>query len=198
MKNRKAFTLAEVLITLVIIGVIAAMTIPSLLNNTNKQETITSLKKSYSVLSQALLQHYALTGESYEEAQDNCENDVDCIYEEFFAKRMNVVSSTLSPVAYSGGGDLTFYTADGMAYSFDKYTSEIFVDLNGDKGPNTRTSYRLNGNADIKDGYRFIVKDKQDSNWNKIGEYVYPACPTNFVLDGLKCLDSEYGCTCPM
>ena len=32
------FTLAEVLITLVIIGVIAAATIPTLINNTNKQE----------------------------------------------------------------------------------------------------------------------------------------------------------------
>ena len=50
---KNGFTLAEVLITLVIIGVIAAMTIPTLMNNTNKQEHVTRLKKSYSVLSQA-------------------------------------------------------------------------------------------------------------------------------------------------
>ena len=44
------FTLAEVLITLVIIGVIAAATIPTLINNTKKQEYVSSLKKTYSTL----------------------------------------------------------------------------------------------------------------------------------------------------
>ena len=51
MKN--GFTLAEVLITLVIIGVIAAMTIPTLMNNTNNQELVSKLKKTYSTLAQA-------------------------------------------------------------------------------------------------------------------------------------------------
>ena len=37
---------------MVIIGVIAAMTIPTLMNNTNKQEYVSRLKKTYSVLSQ--------------------------------------------------------------------------------------------------------------------------------------------------
>ena len=48
------FTLAEILITLVIIGVIAAATIPTLINNTKKQEYVAGLKKANSVLSQAL------------------------------------------------------------------------------------------------------------------------------------------------
>ena len=52
-RNYDAFTLAEVLITLVIVGVIAAMTIPTLMNNTNKQEYVSRLKKAYSTLSQA-------------------------------------------------------------------------------------------------------------------------------------------------
>ena len=42
------FTLAEVLITLVIVGVVAAMTIPTLINNTNKQEYVSRIKKTYS------------------------------------------------------------------------------------------------------------------------------------------------------
>ena len=49
----RGFTLAEVLITLVIIGVIAAMTIPTLINKTNNQEYVTRLKKAYSTFSQA-------------------------------------------------------------------------------------------------------------------------------------------------
>lgn len=48
------FTLAEVLITLGIIGVIAAMTIPALLNNQKNKELETSFKKSYSTLSQTV------------------------------------------------------------------------------------------------------------------------------------------------
>ncbi len=52
-KTKKAFTLAEVLITLGIIGIVAAMTMPVLLGNYRKQQTVAQLKKVYSVLSQA-------------------------------------------------------------------------------------------------------------------------------------------------
>ena len=52
-KRKAAFTLAEVLVTLAIIGVIAALTIPSLLNNINNSQHVAALQKSYSTLSQA-------------------------------------------------------------------------------------------------------------------------------------------------
>ena len=51
--KKLGFTLAEVLITLVIIGVIAAMTVPTLMNNTNAQEFRSALKKAISVANQA-------------------------------------------------------------------------------------------------------------------------------------------------
>ncbi len=54
MQKRQAFTLAEVLITLGIIGVVAALTIPTLVNNYRKKQFETGLKKEYSVLLQAL------------------------------------------------------------------------------------------------------------------------------------------------
>ena len=50
-----AFTLAEVLITLGIIGVVAAMTMPSLIQNTKEKEVISKLKKFQSLMSQAFL-----------------------------------------------------------------------------------------------------------------------------------------------
>jgi prepilin-type N-terminal cleavage/methylation domain-containing protein len=50
----KAFTLAEVLITLGIIGVVAAMTLPTLIQNHKNRELQTQFKKSYSTLSQIL------------------------------------------------------------------------------------------------------------------------------------------------
>lgn len=48
------FTLAEILITLGIIGVVAALTIPALISKYNEIVTITALKKTYSELSQAI------------------------------------------------------------------------------------------------------------------------------------------------
>lgn len=45
------FTLAEVLITLGIIGIVAALTLPVLINNFKKQQYVNQLKKSYSEIS---------------------------------------------------------------------------------------------------------------------------------------------------
>lgn len=50
----KGFSLAEVLITLGVIGVVAAMTLPTLIQNYQKQATVTQLKKAYSEFTQAL------------------------------------------------------------------------------------------------------------------------------------------------
>ena len=46
--TKKAFTLAEVLITLSILGVVAALTIPSLVNRQNELAAITKMKKAIS------------------------------------------------------------------------------------------------------------------------------------------------------
>jgi prepilin-type N-terminal cleavage/methylation domain-containing protein len=53
-KYENAFTLAEVLITLLIIGVISSIVIPSLINSTNNAEIKTALKKSFATLNEAL------------------------------------------------------------------------------------------------------------------------------------------------
>lgn len=60
MMNRQGFTLAEVLITLGIIGVVAAMTIPTLISNTNGAQFKTAYKKALSTLNQAVLMNLAL------------------------------------------------------------------------------------------------------------------------------------------
>lgn len=52
---RKAFTLAEVLITIGIIGIVAAMTLPSLVSQIHNKDLEARFKNAYSILSQALL-----------------------------------------------------------------------------------------------------------------------------------------------
>ena len=54
LKKKAAFTLAEVLITLGIIGIVAAMTLPALINNYRKTVTVNQLKVAYSIMAQAL------------------------------------------------------------------------------------------------------------------------------------------------
>ena len=46
MEVKKSMTLAEVLITLGIIGVVAAITLPTLINNYQNTQYVTSLKKA--------------------------------------------------------------------------------------------------------------------------------------------------------
>ena len=54
--------MAEVLITLGIIGVIAALTLPTVIQNYQKQVTVNKLKKAYSVLGQVAQKSIADNG----------------------------------------------------------------------------------------------------------------------------------------
>lgn len=60
--QRLGFTLAEVLITLGIIGVVAAMTLPALVNNAKNKELEAALRKNYSIIQQALQMYQAEHG----------------------------------------------------------------------------------------------------------------------------------------
>ena len=63
MNKKSGFTLAEVLITLMIIGVIAAMTIPSLMQSTESKEFSVAFKKAFATVNQVMSLHYALDNE---------------------------------------------------------------------------------------------------------------------------------------
>ena len=72
MKKKFGFTLAEVLITLGIIGVVAAMTIPTLIANTNSARFRSQFKKSISTLSQAGLMAQAQYDIDYSTPSAGC------------------------------------------------------------------------------------------------------------------------------
>lgn len=54
MNKKRAFTLVEVLVTLGIIGIVAAMTMPNLMINHKKRVVETRLKNFYSIMNQAV------------------------------------------------------------------------------------------------------------------------------------------------
>ncbi|MBP3925534.1 type II secretion system protein [bacterium] len=88
---RKAFTLAEVLITLGIIGIVAAMTLPSIITKYRRAVVENRLKKFYSTINQAV----RLSIAEHEEISfdtSNLENSNDFVikwYNEYILKYMN-------------------------------------------------------------------------------------------------------------
>ena len=65
MKYKNAFTLSETLIAIGIIGVVAAITLPSIVSKTENYILKQQFKKAYSILQNAQLRIYADTGSYY-------------------------------------------------------------------------------------------------------------------------------------
>lgn len=72
---KRAFTLAEVLITLGIIGVVAAMTIPTLIANTRGAQYRSRLKKAISTISQAAKMSQAQYGFDFAGLEGGCSSN---------------------------------------------------------------------------------------------------------------------------
>ncbi len=119
MKKSLAFTLAEVLITLAIIGVVAAMAIPSVIANTNQSQFKTGLQKAVSVLNSAIKMNEALEGETPYDNEDLFE---------YLQQHMSVMASTTSlswKPKYKEEDFSTnkaFYTTDGMRFEVPQQT----------------------------------------------------------------------------
>lgn len=181
MRKSLGFTLAEVLITLAIIGVVAAMTIPSVIINTNQQEYKTGLKKAVSVLNQAITMNMAL--ENMSPSDTTTAEDVDngkYSLRTYLAQRLNVIRSTDS-LAFNQS-NAAFYTADGMRFEFgngkatmaaDSQESGctasapciIMVDVNGDRKPTPLSTTKasqynvLIGGDKINDIFSIMITD---------------------------------------
>lgn len=110
--NKKAFTLAEVLITLGIIGVVAAMTLPSIVRNYKKKVVETKLQRFYSVANNAL-KASEVDNESWDfwyfETNDNVKNTKQW-YDTYLAKYWKTIRAEVID-----GGFVVAYFPDGSA-----------------------------------------------------------------------------------
>ena len=140
--RRAAFTLAEVLITLGIIGVVAALTLPTLIQNHQKQVYVTQLKKAYSTLGNAF-NKMAVDEDVVDWKQTNCGSSLStatCM--EALTKQMNIVKkkdNSSCSTAWSGDFcDEAFLTNDGTLFLFPcANVAQLLVDVNGaQKSPN--------------------------------------------------------------
>lgn len=81
--HNHALTLAEVLITIGIIGVTAALTIPTLIANAEKSSILTKVQKDYSILSQVSM---SLADENGETLENIFTDDPNLMYTQYLAK----------------------------------------------------------------------------------------------------------------
>ena len=148
MMKKNGFTLAEVLITLAIIGVVATLTLPSLMTNTAEQQSITAFKKMMNTLNEAGQMNSALEGFDYSIADvgsldDRIEDGTQSLGS-LFNERLQVSREASGGYGTDGEctGDPTFVLRDGTAICLGSANYEesgywtIYVDTNGPKGPN--------------------------------------------------------------
>ena len=162
--KKRAFTLAEVLITLGIIGVVAAMTMPTLITNYQKRATVAKLKRAYSVIKQAYLMSYDQVGdptadEAFAMGANNyfktywapyikatlCKTCQECGYSSNTpwiaangsASGFTPFSSNLRTSFYTSDGFLfVIYVGTGWRYDDKAPLTYVIIDINGGKGPN--------------------------------------------------------------
>lgn len=160
--DARAFTLAEVLITLGIIGIVAAMAIPTLINKAQDSANASAAKKIYSGLSNATNIIISENGGTFADALSTGTEVRDIFARKLLAikKCDNASSEGCFPSTYKYGPNSNFvkYAGlvlnDGMMVSFNFYPGnyslscnlthgsatgvcfEIWVDTNGAKAPN--------------------------------------------------------------
>ena len=134
MIKKSGFTLAEVLTTLMVIGVVAAMTIPTLMNSTNDQQLKVAYKKALSVLGQGV---QLMTAKEEQCIVNNSNTLAQCF-------QQKVLSGNID------GSKVT--TSDGMVYNFIYDTNNGKIGNQGDAAQ-ARTIEDICGDIAQVNGY---------------------------------------------
>ena len=136
-KQKRGFTLAEVLITLGIIGVVAAMTIPTLMSTFAKQRTETQLKAFYSRINQTIKMSIADNGDPdgwVEEKAYSYNEQVDFLKQYIFPymKNLGYKECTIRQVGvciYLMDGGAMWFSVDRNGGDIDYYVNKKDTDL---------------------------------------------------------------------
>ena len=212
-QRRAGFTLAEVLVTLGIIGVVAAMTMPTLMSNHQRKVYVTQLQKVYTELSQAakraISDNNAISLDETKYNRNNANGAKNFLHDYF-----NVVQdcgTDLTPCfgdSYTTleGADMTLQTPvvavslasgasisvyhNGLSYERDWHGNlEMQVDINGAQGPNVlgRDLFYMGLYSDGKVAETYTGRDydyaKETCASNEIGGYGV-GCLTVIMEDG--------------
>lgn len=179
--NSNGFTLAEVLITLGIIGVVAALTLPNLITQYQKSATVQGLKVAYSLLSQAVQKSvsengeinewdYSLSSADFDETYlipylkivKKCEG-AECISTDDFHGYYQLNGSKYTQIDKSyilSNGMILMKDAAGISLGFIVY----MIDINGNKRPNKMgrdifSFYLFNHDTLTEASHKNVTKD---------------------------------------
>ena len=151
--KRCAFTLAEVLITLGIIGVVAAITMPNLIKKYQQTVAINQLKKVYTELNQAIKYSEAEFGEIENWDFNSNMNSID-FFNKYFSRYIKVKHDEIGTKTtyYRLSGDIennyrpinnkSYNITTNTGYKIMMSNSKVgnslgfCIDINGDKKPN--------------------------------------------------------------
>ncbi len=191
-RGRKfGFTLAEVLITLGIIGVVATITMLTLIKNYQKHETVNRLKQTYNIIYNAvrmsetengLLETWEIPYTSSTSAND-CYNKGKIFFEQYLKPYIKTVKDCTTSECWVGSYTRTngevvnlennkrynIILANGTVIGFEPKGTfvHLYIDLNGKKAPNKYG----------RDFFDILISKKASNasigNYNKSGVYMF-------------------------
>ena len=208
---KRGFTLAEILITLGVISVVAALTMPTLIKHYQQHETVNRLKETYSILYNAVRMSETENGllESWEIPNANWGANTYTYGKTFFEQYLKPYIKVIKECKYlsnecwadkyirpdgtvtdsiSASSNYTYgiVLANGSVIGVSTMGSlcEIFVDLNGKKGPNKYG----------RDAFDIIIaktsRNGTYGNFNKSGVYMFGQGKSKTEL-----ISGQYGCS---
>lgn len=195
-KLKQAFTIAEILIVMGIIGIVAEMTIPTLVASYQEKVLLTQFKETYAQLSQAYIMAakengtadaWTSTQDAYDNIksffliQEDCPQIAGCFISTTPYNDIKGTATTLNPYGRTTGF-YKFTLKTGAAFMFNAKDS-VFVDTNGKNGPNQYGYDLFNLVLNNKNGAPYIsavpgldiagycrkIGAPKDSNWTNGG-----------------------------
>ena len=203
-----AFTLAEVLITLGIIGVVAALTLPSVIQNYQEKQLTTAWKKAYSDVANATLlmsqnnedlsteQKVGEAFARYLQIDKVCEAhkgiEQGCWRRGVYISKKGGGIETSDPTGY-GGGAVCMLLTSGTTFCIDNGGNKgiLYFDVNGINKPNT---YGKDIFFAIFNHEKYAIKPAKGRriNWGAADCYWITCTTGNGTCDGD---DLGYGCS---
>ncbi len=199
MNKIASFTMAEVLITLGIIGIVAAMTMSTIIANTQKKEFSSRLKRFYSLMTQAITLSENVNGpiaqwdkpkaERTEEGTliDTPDNSLSYFkyYLSPFIKTLEIGKRKMRKTDSTDTAYVAFIDGSSI-YMINGDCLDIIFDANGNKNPNEEGKDRFRFLlCTSKYNEYFIGKNKyfgtytQENLFNRGREYMLQSCKTS-------------------
>lgn len=194
MDKKHAFTLSEVLITLGVIGVVAAMTLPSVINKINDHNFKVAYKKAYRDVNEA----YRMMKAADDEFEEIVCPVGEC-YNSAFGRNFKLLAKQFKAVktCYTNNKNkclkcpdnsthecftdaFAFVDSSGRVYAMYYNNEDVFyIDTNGDKGPN------LTG----KDRWGFFLPTPKVNNTNK--NFIMPLYDEDITTKSKRCTSGD-------